>query len=92
MPQTLRLNNEKWKKSLFYEEKSLVGLTPGYVNLNPWRVCLTAIIWSSDEYFREEFDRERRQILSDHETEMKKQEEIFTEEKTRMKEQVSTFT
>ncbi len=29
-----KLNNEKWKKSLFYEEKSLVGLTPKvYVNL-----------------------------------------------------------
>jgi hypothetical protein len=28
MLQALRLNNEKWKKSLFYEEKSLVGLTP----------------------------------------------------------------
>jgi hypothetical protein len=28
MLQTLKLNNKKWKKSLFYEEKSLVGLTP----------------------------------------------------------------
>ncbi len=28
MLQTLKLNNEKRKKSLFYEEKSLVGLTP----------------------------------------------------------------
>jgi hypothetical protein len=28
MLQTLKLNNEKWKKSSFYEEKSLVGLTP----------------------------------------------------------------
>jgi len=28
MLQTLKLNNGKWKKSLFYEEKSLVGLTP----------------------------------------------------------------
>jgi hypothetical protein len=27
--QTLTLNNEKWKKYSFYEEKSLVGLTPG---------------------------------------------------------------
>ncbi len=25
---TLKLNNEKWKKSLFYKEKCLVGLTP----------------------------------------------------------------
>ncbi len=24
-----KLNSKKWKKSLFYEEKSLVGLTPG---------------------------------------------------------------
>jgi hypothetical protein len=23
-----KLNSKKWKKSLFYEEKSLVGLTP----------------------------------------------------------------
>ncbi len=29
MLQTLMLNNKKRKKSLFYEEKSLVGLTPG---------------------------------------------------------------
>jgi hypothetical protein len=29
MLQTLKLNNEKRKKKLFYEEKSLVGLTPG---------------------------------------------------------------
>jgi hypothetical protein len=28
MPQTLKPNNKKWKKSSFYEEKSLVGLTP----------------------------------------------------------------
>jgi hypothetical protein len=28
MLQTLKLNNKKWKKSLFYKEKSLVGLTP----------------------------------------------------------------
>ncbi len=27
MLQTLKLNNEKWKKSSFYEENSLVGLT-----------------------------------------------------------------
>ncbi len=27
MLQALKLNNEKWKKSSFYEEKSLVGLT-----------------------------------------------------------------
>jgi hypothetical protein len=27
MLQTLKLNNKKWKKSLFYKEKSLVGLT-----------------------------------------------------------------
>ncbi len=29
MLKTLKLNNDKWKKSLFYEGKSLVGLTPG---------------------------------------------------------------
>jgi hypothetical protein len=29
MLQTLKLNNKKLKKSLFYEEKNLVGLTPG---------------------------------------------------------------
>ncbi len=29
MLQTLKLNNKKQKKSLFYEKKSLVGLTPG---------------------------------------------------------------
>jgi hypothetical protein len=29
MLQTLKLNNKKWKKSLFYKEKSLVGTTPG---------------------------------------------------------------
>jgi hypothetical protein len=28
MLQTLKLGNKKHKKSLFYEEKSLVGLTP----------------------------------------------------------------
>jgi hypothetical protein len=28
MLQTLKLNNKKRKKSLFYKEKSLVGLTP----------------------------------------------------------------
>jgi hypothetical protein len=28
MLQTLKLNNKNLKKSLFYEEKSLVGLTP----------------------------------------------------------------
>jgi hypothetical protein len=32
--QTLKFNNEKWKKSLFYEEKSLVGLTPGQGSLS----------------------------------------------------------
>jgi hypothetical protein len=30
MPQTLKLNNKKWKKSSFYEGKSLVGLTPDF--------------------------------------------------------------
>jgi hypothetical protein len=29
MLQALKLNNKKWKKSSFYKEKSLVGLTPG---------------------------------------------------------------
>jgi hypothetical protein len=29
MLQTIKFNNKKWKKSLFYKEKSLVGLTPG---------------------------------------------------------------
>ncbi len=29
MLQTLKLNNKKRKKSSFYDEKSLVGLTPG---------------------------------------------------------------
>ncbi len=29
MLQTLKLNNEKWKKSSVYEEKNMVGLTPG---------------------------------------------------------------
>jgi hypothetical protein len=28
MLKTLKLNNKKGKKSLFYEEKSFVGLTP----------------------------------------------------------------
>jgi hypothetical protein len=28
MLQTLKFNNEKWKKSSFYKEKKLVGLTP----------------------------------------------------------------
>jgi hypothetical protein len=28
MQQTLKVKNQKWKKSSFYEEKSLVGLTP----------------------------------------------------------------
>jgi hypothetical protein len=27
MQQTLKLNNEKWKKSSIYKEKSLVGFT-----------------------------------------------------------------
>jgi hypothetical protein len=31
MLQTLKLNNENWKKSSFYEEKRLVGLTPAAV-------------------------------------------------------------
>jgi hypothetical protein len=26
-----KLNSKKWKKSLFYEEKSLVGLTPDFM-------------------------------------------------------------
>jgi hypothetical protein len=34
MLQKLKLNNETWKKSPFYEEKSLVGLTPGFANEN----------------------------------------------------------
>ncbi len=29
MLQTLKLNNKEQRKSSFYEEKSLVGLTPG---------------------------------------------------------------
>ncbi len=33
MLRTLKLNNKKWKKSLFYEEKSLVGLATDYKNL-----------------------------------------------------------
>ncbi len=32
MLQTLKLNNKKQKKSSFYDEKSLVGLTPGNEN------------------------------------------------------------
>jgi hypothetical protein len=31
MLQTLKLNIEKWKKSSFYKEKSLVGLTPANI-------------------------------------------------------------
>jgi hypothetical protein len=34
MLQTLKLNNKKEKNSLFYEEKCLVGLTPGQEILN----------------------------------------------------------
>ncbi len=34
MLQTLKLNNEKWKKSTVYEEKSLVGLTRGPITRN----------------------------------------------------------
>ncbi len=34
LPQTLKLNNKKWKRSLFYEEKSLVGLTLRYLKIN----------------------------------------------------------
>jgi hypothetical protein len=34
MLQTLKLTNKKRKKSLFYEEKSLVGLTPGWKTLS----------------------------------------------------------
>jgi hypothetical protein len=30
MLQTLKFNNNKQKKSLFYDEKSLVGLTPDF--------------------------------------------------------------
>jgi hypothetical protein len=33
MLQTLKLNNKKWKKSLFDEEKSFVGLTPDLASL-----------------------------------------------------------
>jgi hypothetical protein len=33
-----KLNNKKWKKSLFYEEKSLVGLTLGPIKINKNRV------------------------------------------------------
>jgi hypothetical protein len=32
MLQTLKLNNKKQKKSSFYEEKRLVGLTPGRIH------------------------------------------------------------
>jgi hypothetical protein len=39
MLQTLKLNNKKWEKSLFYEEKSLVGLTPVIIEL----ACVDAI-------------------------------------------------
>ena len=38
--------------------------------------------------FRHEYEHERGQILSEHEAEMKKQEEVFSEEKSRMKEQL----
>ncbi len=39
MLQTLKLNNKKWKKSLFYEEKSLVGLAPG-LSIASFYICL----------------------------------------------------
>jgi hypothetical protein len=38
--QTLKLNNEKRKKSLFYIEKSLVGLTPGLNFINVYTQLL----------------------------------------------------
>ncbi len=31
MLKTLKLNNKKWKKSSFHEEKSLLGLTPVFL-------------------------------------------------------------
>ncbi len=37
MLQTLKLNNKKWKKSSFYEEKSLVGLTPDVSEQNVFK-------------------------------------------------------
>jgi hypothetical protein len=40
MSQTLKLNDEKWKKSSFYKEKSLVGLTLGLPGLPKWRICV----------------------------------------------------
>ncbi len=39
--QTLKFNNEKWKKSLFFEEKRLVGLTPGRSTKEKIHVLLT---------------------------------------------------
>ncbi len=36
-----KLNSEKQKKSSFYEEKSLVGLTPGYFHKLLWKIIQT---------------------------------------------------
>jgi hypothetical protein len=44
MLQTVKLNNEKWKKSSFYEEKSLVGLTPGVNFTNVLHEAFTPVV------------------------------------------------
>jgi hypothetical protein len=43
MLQTLKLNNKKRKKSSFYEEKSLVGLTPGLMFKSKKRACVVPL-------------------------------------------------
>jgi hypothetical protein len=47
MLQTLKLNNKKRKKSSFYEEKSLVRLTPVYRFSLHFQVVMTGYCWRS---------------------------------------------
>ncbi len=43
-----KLNSKKWKKSSFYEEKSLVGLTPEEELSEPWHWNLLQLVESKD--------------------------------------------
>ncbi len=41
-----KLKSKKWKKTLFYEEKSLVGLTPGSTKMRP--ICMDSKLLQSN--------------------------------------------
>jgi hypothetical protein len=69
MLQTLKLKNENWKKSSFYQEKSFVGLTPliSYSGNAFCRFLLfifwTVKLWQKNNIFQ--IQRSRVQMISD---------------------------